>query len=143
MPSVDDDLPVGGYVIPAAELTWTFGPTGGPGGQHANRAHTRAELRFDLATSEVFPGELRSHMLERLGRRIVDGAVVVSADESRSQWRNRQVARRRLQELLAESMRRPTPRRPTRPTSASRRQRVEDKRARGETKRLRRPPEPD
>ncbi|MFO7549646.1 MAG: alternative ribosome rescue aminoacyl-tRNA hydrolase ArfB [Acidimicrobiia bacterium] len=143
MPSADDDLEVGGHVIPAAELTWSFGPSGGPGGQHANRAHTRAELRFDLAASEVFPESLRTHMLERLGRRIVGGAVVVSADESRSQWQNRQTARRRLATLLSESMRRPAARRPTRPTRASQRRRVTDKRARGDTKRLRKPPEPD
>lgn len=133
-----DDLLVGRYVIPDAELRWTFGPSGGPGGQHANRAHTRAELRFDLAESAAFPGEVRARITEALG--IDDGVVLVVVDESRSQWRNRQTARRRLSERLQEAMVPPTPRRPTKPTRASKRRRLDDKKARSQTKRLRRRP---
>ena len=80
------------HVIPSAELEWRFGPTGGPGGQHANRAHSRAELRFDLAASEVFESGLRRLMLRQTGHR--DGVLTVIADESRSQFRNRQLARK-------------------------------------------------
>lgn len=134
-----DDLLVGRYVIPDAELKWTFGPSGGPGGQHANRAHTRAELRFDLAASEAFPPEIQTRIVNALG--IDDGVVLVVSDESRSQWRNRQTARRRLADRLREAMVPPTPRRPTKPTRASKRRRLDDKRARSETKRLRRPPQ--
>jgi len=133
-----DDLAVGRYVIPEAELHWTFGPSGGPGGQHANRAHTRAELRFDLAATDVFPDEVRDRVTETLG--LSDGVVVVAVDESRSQWRNRQTARRRLAERLQEAMVPPTPRRPTKPTRASKQRRLDEKKARSETKRLRRPP---
>jgi ribosome-associated protein len=82
-------------------------------------------------------------MIGRLGGRAVDGVVVVVADESRSQWRNRALARRRLAEWLEEAMKRPTTRRTTRPTRASQDERVAHKRARSEVKQLRRPPEPD
>lgn len=138
-PSID----VGRYAIPEDELAWSFGPSGGPGGQHANRSHTRAELRFDLARSDAFPEDLRARMLERLAGRSVDGVVVVVADDSRSQWRNRSIARRRLAGLLDEAGRRPTPRRATSPTRASKQRRMESKRARSETKRLRRRIEPE
>lgn len=133
-----DDLRVGRFSIPEGELQWRFGPSGGPGGQHANRAHTRAELRFDLAATDVFPPQVRSRIEKSL--KLDDGVVVVVVDESRSQWRNRQTARRRLAERLQEAMVPPTPRRPTKPTRASRQRRLDDKRARSEKKRLRRRP---
>ncbi len=132
-----------GTLIPAAELTWRFDPSGGPGGQHANRAATRAEVSFDVSASTAFEPGRRQDMLERLGRRAAGGVVTVASDASRSQWRNRRLALRRLAELLEESMVAPTPRRPTRPSRSARRRRLADKRARSETKRLRRPPEPD
>ncbi|MDJ0959512.1 MAG: alternative ribosome rescue aminoacyl-tRNA hydrolase ArfB [Acidimicrobiia bacterium] len=139
-----DDLQVTpDHFIPANELEWRFDTSGGPGGQHANKAATRVELRFDLGRSEVFPADMRRHMLDQLGSRVRDGVVTVSVDESRSQYRNRVTARRRLAELLAESMRMPTARRPTRPSRAAKRRRSEAKRRRSETKRLRRRPELD
>ena len=138
---VDADLEVGRYRIPSSEFEWSFATSGGPGGQHANRSNTRAELRYDLGSSGAFPDGTKQLMIEQLGNRARDGVVVVSVDESRSQWRNRAMARRRLAEWLEESMRRPTPRKQTKPTRASRKQRLEDKRARSEKKRLRRRPE--
>ena len=143
MADLDDDLEVGHYRIPAAELQWSFGTSGGPGGQHANRSNTRAELRYDLAGSNVFPEATRHWMLDQLGNRAVDGVVMVTADDSRSQWRNRSIARKRLTEWLAESMRRPTPRKKTRPTRASQRRRLDEKKARSEKKRMRRRPDSD
>lgn len=129
--AVNDDL-----VIPAAELRWRFDPSGGPGGQHANKAATRAELAWDVTASRAVGDALRQTLFERLG-----ATVTVTADDTRSQWRNRQLARRRLAELLRQSMRRPTPRRATRPTASARRSRLDAKRRRGEVKRLRRRPE--
>jgi ribosome-associated protein len=137
MPSAEADLRVGQFVIPDAELTWSFSPSGGPGGQHANRSSTRAELRFDLDASEAFPQELKARMIERLGT----GTISVVVDDTRSQWRNRSIARRRLSEKLLSAMRTERPRRPTKPTGASKRRRLESKRRRGETKRLRGKPE--
>lgn len=141
MSAPDQDLVVGRHVIPADELDWTFGPSGGPGGQHANRANTRAELRFDLGRSEVFPPGDRDHMLARLGPRANNGVIAVTVDESRSQWRNRSIARARLADLLAEASKRPTIRRPTRRTRASQQERLDVKRARSRIKKHRRPPE--
>jgi ribosome-associated protein len=141
MADLDDDLEVGRHRIPASELSWSFGPSGGPGGQHANRSNTRAELRYDLASSDAFPERDRRHMLDRLGNRVVDGVVIVVADESRSQFRNRSIARKRLAEWLTDAMMRPEPRRPTKPTRASKRRRVEGKKARSEIKRMRQRPE--
>ncbi len=141
MADLDDDLEVGRYRIPAVELEWSFGTSGGPGGQHANRSNTRAELRYDLARSEVFPEATREWMIRRLGNRVSDGTVIVTADESRSQWRNRSIARKRLAEHLEDAMRRPTPRKKTRPTRASQRRRLEEKRARSDKKRMRRRPD--
>ncbi|MGH8946188.1 MAG: aminoacyl-tRNA hydrolase, partial [Acidimicrobiia bacterium] len=79
--------------------------------------------------------------LERLGPRAAGGRVVVSVDETRSQWQNRQLARRRLQQLLREALRRPVVRRPTRPSATARVRRLEEKRHRSRVKRLRKPPE--
>jgi ribosome-associated protein len=143
MSAADQDLIVRGYRIPADDLTWSFGPSGGPGGQHANRSNTRSELRFDLAGSAVFPESLRSRMLTQLDHHLHNGVVTVVVDESRSQWRNRSIARSRLIELLEQAMKVSTPRRRTRPTKASRIERVADKRARSEIKQGRRRPEVD
>jgi ribosome-associated protein len=130
--------------IPPAELTWRFGPSGGPGGQHANKAASRAELSFDVASSRTLPPELRDRILQRLGGRAPRGVLTVSVEESRSQWRNRMLARRRLAEMLADALRPdPAVRQPTRPSRAVRLRRLGAKRARGETKRLRRKPTAD
>ena len=74
-------------VIPAHELRWTFTPSGGPGGQHANRANTRAEVRFDVVGSGALTTSQRERLLERLGP-VVAGV----ADDERSQARNRVLA---------------------------------------------------
>jgi ribosome-associated protein len=135
----DDDLDVGEWTIPSSELEWRFTTSGGPGGQHANRSNTRADLIFDLQATEVFPEELRGRMLGRLGSE----SVVVSVAESRSQFRNRMLARARLADMLTESMKEPKRRRPTKPTRASKRKRLDNKRAHSDKKRLRREPDTD
>jgi ribosome-associated protein len=124
-----------GHLIPDSELLWSFGPSGGPGGQHANRSNTRAELRFDLALSPSIPAEIKEHMLQRLGKRTRNGILTVISDESRSQTRNREIALERLGTILTEAAHRPRRRRPTRPTASSRERRLDEKRRRSETKR--------
>lgn len=136
--SPDDDLDVGDWTIPSAELEWRFTTSGGPGGQHANRSNTRAELVYDLGASDAFPSELQARMVTKLGEEIV-----VSVAESRSQFRNRMLARARLRDLLVEAQKQPRRRKPTKPTRASRRRRLDEKRAHGEKKRLRRDPKID
>lgn len=136
-----DDLQIRhDLVVPAAELQWHYDTSGGPGGQHANRSATRVELAFDLGASPSVPEGLKAAMLERLGPRARNGIVTVTVDESRSQWRNRSIAARRLTHLLREALRTPKARRPTRPGAAARRRRLDAKRRRAETKRLRKRP---
>lgn len=143
MPS-DDDLSIGRhFVIPGGELAWRFDPSGGPGGQHANKASTRAELSWDLGASPSVPDHLRQRMLQHLGGRAPGGVVTASVDDTRSQWRNRAIARRRLAEMLTDAARPPKRRIGTKPSRASKRRRLERKRRRSEIKRLRRPPNAD
>jgi ribosome-associated protein len=134
-----DDLKISETItIPAGELRWTFSPTGGPGGQHANRSSTRAELRFDVGESRAFEDETRERVLARLA---TDGTVTVIVDETRSQWRNRQIARQRLADRIREALKPDPPkRRATKPSRAARRRRADDKKARSRTKSLRKQP---
>ncbi len=132
-----DDLDVGRFRIPAAELVEVFETSGGPGGQHANRSETAVRLRLDLRTAS-FPPEVREGLRERLG-----DVVEVNAADSRSQWRNRALARKRLREKLEKALVEPKTRRSTRHTTASHGRRLAEKRARGEVKRLRRRPDLD
>ena len=119
--------------IPLSELRWRFSRSGGPGGQHANTSDTKVEVVFDVASSPSLGPRQRERLLGKLGPEV----RVVAADE-RSQLRNRAIALERLRERLAEALRVETPRRPTKPTRASKVRRVDDKRRRSETKRLRR-----
>lgn len=137
-----DDLVVDRSVtIPAAELEETFSTSGGPGGQHANRAASRVTLAWDLTQSSLDDGVLARI---RAGLGAGSDRVTVTVDESRSQWRNRKLARRRLADVVAEALRPPAPpRRPTRPSRSQRRARLADKRHRGQTKKLRRRPSAD
>jgi ribosome-associated protein len=125
-------------VIPAHELEWRFGPSGGPGGQHANRAHTRAEVRFDVRTSTALNEAQRNRLVARIGE-----VVTVGADDERSQLRNRRLALDRLRRKLAEALRVDPPRRPTRPSRGSVERRLEAKRQQGARKRDRRRPHDD
>ena len=125
-------------VIPLAELAWRFSRSGGPGGQHANTADTRVEVRFDVAASPSLGPRQRARLLERLGPEV----RVVAADE-RSQARNRELAQRRLADRLREALRVETPRRATRPTRASVQRRLKDKRRQADRKADRRRPVSD
>ncbi len=131
-----EDLPVSeALTIPAAELGWRFSRASGPGGQGVNTTDSRVELVFDLAGSPSLPEPLRQRALARLRGRLAGGELTVVAAEHRSQWRNRQAARRRLAELLALAMAPPPPpRRRTRPTRASQQRRLAAKRQRGSLK---------
>ncbi|CAB4621828.1 MAG: alternative ribosome rescue aminoacyl-tRNA hydrolase ArfB [Actinobacteria bacterium] len=120
-------------VIPANELSWSFGPSGGPGGQHANRAHTRAEVRFDAQSSPSLSQYQRQRIIDRLG-----AVVTVSADDERSQLRNRRLALDRLRQKLAGALRVETPRRPTRPGRGAVERRLEAKRQQAARKKNRR-----
>lgn len=130
----DDDLRVtSSLIVPARELRWSFGPSGGPGGQHANRAHTRVEVRFDIAGSAALRDSQRALLLSRLG-----SVVVASADDERSQIRNRRLALERLRRKLADALRVDRARRPSRPSRGAVERRLESKRRQSARKRDRR-----
>lgn len=121
--------------IPEEELEVRTGPSGGPGGQHANRAHTRVEVRFDAGSSPSLGPVQRSRVVSKLGP-----LVRVVADDERSQARNRALAMERLAARLADALHVDPPRRPTRPTRGSVERRLNEKRRRSERKQERRPP---
>ena len=108
----------------------------GPGGQHANVTASRVEAVFDVAASETLSDAQKARVAARLGPR-----VTASAQDTRSQLRNRELALERLATRLDHALTVQRPRRPTKPTQASRRRRAEAKRRRAETKRGRRRPE--
>jgi ribosome-associated protein len=129
----------GSLAIPRAELAWRFSRSGGPGGQGVNTTDSRVELRFDLAGTDSIPPALKARALERLGPRLVDGAIVFVASEQRSQLQNRRAAEARLVALLAEAVAPPAKaRRATRPSRGAVQRRLDAKSRRSQTKRLRR-----
>ena len=131
--------------VPVAELEFRASRASGPGGQGVNTTDSRVELRFDVAGSPSRPSEARERALRRLGPRLnSNGVLRVVAQAERSQLANRRAAVERFAEVLAAALATPRPRRPTRPTRAAAARRVEAKRRRAATKRLRgRPPRPD
>jgi ribosome-associated protein len=137
--AVAEPIVVRSYAIPEAELSWRFSRSSGPGGQSVNTTDSRVELVFDLAHSTAFPPTVHRRATQRLADRLVDGTVVVVASEHRSQLRNREAARQRLAELLAEATAPPPkPRRPTKPSASAKARRLDEKTRRGQVKRLRR-----
>lgn len=115
--------------IPLREVELRFSPSGGPGGQHANRAHTRVEVRFDIAGSPSLGPRQRARLLERIGPELR-----VVCDEERSQLRNRATALERLGARLAAGLHVEPPRRATRPTRGSKERRLSAKKQRSEVK---------
>ncbi|WJS91098.1 alternative ribosome rescue aminoacyl-tRNA hydrolase ArfB [Microbacterium testaceum] len=130
-----------GLVIPAAELSWRFSRSSGPGGQGVNTADSRVELMWDAAASTVLSRVQRERLIERLGDRLVGGVLTIAASEHRAQLRNRDAARARLAALVAEAVAPPAPpRRATKPTRGSRERRLQAKQRRTDVKRMRRRP---
>src|SRR3989442_8768251 len=109
-------LPVTSAVaIPRAELAWRFTRSGGPGGQSVNTSDSRVELRFDLAGTQALPAPLKERALARLADRLVDGELVVTAAEHRSQLQNRRAPEARLVAPLAPAGPPPAPTPPAPP----------------------------
>lgn len=124
--------------IPAHEVSWRFTPSGGPGGQHANRSSTRAEATFDIASSQALTDDQRAKMIAVFG---VEIRVVV--DDHRSQLRNRELAAERLGARLASALVVAPKRKKTKPSKGAKRRRLDSKRRRSETKANRRRPRHD
>jgi ribosome-associated protein len=121
--------------IPRHEVQIRYSSSGGPGGQHANKAATRAELTFDIEASGAFDDTQRQRLIAALGP-----VVRIVADDERSQTRNRTIAETRLVERLRGALHVPRTRRATRPTKGSQRRRGQAKQRRSDLKRSRRPP---
>jgi ribosome-associated protein len=129
----------GSVVIPEHELQWRFSRSSGPGGQGVNTTDSRAQLRWDIAGSTAVSPEQRLRLLGRLGTRLIDGVLQISASEQRSQLQNRDAAERRLVDLVAGALAPPPrSRRATRPTRGSIERRIAGKRRRSDVKKLRR-----
>ena len=129
---------VGGPEIPLAEIDLKTSRSSGPGGQHANVTASRVEAVFDVEASSALTDAQRQRLLERLGPRV--SAV---AQDARGQARNRELALQRLGAKLADGLREPKQRRPTRPSRAAKERRLEQKRRAGQRKRTRRRPTGD
>jgi ribosome-associated protein len=126
-------------IIPASELAFRASRAGGPGGQHVNTSSTRIELLWDLTNSKVVTDEVRARLLEKLAARLdASGMVRVVASDRRSQAQNRDAAAERLAKIVKQALVVPRKRRKTRPTVASREQRLSDKRRQRDRKRERR-----
>ena len=124
--------------IPFAELQFRTSRSGGPGGQNVNKLETRVELLFDVANSPFIPEHLRQRLLSNLSSKLDSAGVLrVVAQDSRSQWKNKQFAIERLAALLKSALKVRKKRISTKPTRTAREDRLRMKKVRGETKRLR------
>ncbi|MGZ5421467.1 MAG: alternative ribosome rescue aminoacyl-tRNA hydrolase ArfB [Aeromicrobium sp.] len=127
--------------VPESEMTWRFSRSSGPGGQSVNTTDSRVELVWHLIDTALLTDEQKALATTRLRGRLVDGAITITASQYKSQHRNREAAKVRLESLLAQALIPPRPRRTTKPSRAARQRRLDDKKQRGQTKRLRQRPE--
>ncbi|WP_193103266.1 alternative ribosome rescue aminoacyl-tRNA hydrolase ArfB [Brachybacterium sp. FME24] len=129
-----------GLRVPAAELVEQFSHASGPGGQGVNTTDSRVQLGLDLATTTALDDDQRERVLTHLSAKLSGTVLTISAEEHRSQRRNRIAARERLAAILREAVTPPVVRRRTKPTKGSQRRRLAGKRQRAETKQNRRRP---
>jgi ribosome-associated protein len=130
--------------IPESEVELSYARSGGPGGQNVNKTATKVQLRWNPRSSTALSAEDLALLETRLASRLTkDGELLVSSERYRDQGRNVDDAVERLVHLVRRAIRRPTPRKKTRPTKASRERRLAGKRRRSELKRQRREPPGD
>ena len=122
--------------LPRSEIQLRFSRSSWPGGQHAQRNETRVEARLDVEASEALSPAQKARVVRKAGP-----VLRAVAQDERSQWRNRELATERLVELLRDALRVERRRVATRPSAKARQRRLDEKRRRADTKRLRRPPD--
>jgi len=130
-----------GLAIGDDEIHFEFVRSSGPGGQNVNKVATAVQLRFDAAGSPSLPDDVRSRLIALAGSKLTrEGVLIIQARRFRTQERNRQDALDRLAELIRQAAVKPKVRKKTAPSAGSQERRLESKRRRGTTKRLRRSP---
>ena len=131
-------MKVGALLIDEAEIVENFVRASGPGGQNVNKVASAVELRFDARGSKSLPNDVALRLMKLAGSRLTqDGVIVIFAQRYASQPRNREDARGRLLDLLIRAQEREKPRRPTKPSLASKTRRLDTKSRRGAIKALR------
>ena len=131
-------------VLDERELEETFVRASGPGGQNVNKLSTAVQLRFDVRRSPSLPDDVRARLERLAGSRLTgEGVLIIVAQRHRTQERNREDARERLVDHIRRAAVAPTPRRPTKPTLASKRRRLDSKARRSRVKSLRGDPNSD
>src|SRR5215468_3666988 len=124
--------------IDEREIEERFVRASGPGGQNVNKVASAVQLRFDVRHSPSLPEGVRARLMRLAGRRLtLEGVLVITAQRHRTQEANRRDALERLVELIRRAAEPPVPRKPTKPTAASRRRRLDAKRRHAALKRLR------
>ena len=142
---MSDDLQVKpGITIPVAELFFSASRSGGPGGQHANKTSSRVTLSWSPESSSALSQVQKNRVRKCLEFRLTqEGNLQIHVEDSRSQHKNKQVAKERLKQLLVEALKVPKHRTKTKPSKAAKRRRVDAKKTRGDLKKLRQKPADD
>jgi ribosome-associated protein len=127
-----------GIIVPERELAWTAVRASGPGGQNVNKVSSKVELRFDFEASSALPASVKARLRALAERRLdAEGRILITSQVTRNQPQNLTDARQRLAELIAKALVVPKRRRPTRPSRAAKRARVNDKRVQSKKKQSR------